>query len=701
MFKLIVYFNTFIALLLAGFVYMNGQQKKQNVLFSLMAVSIALYTVLFALSIYASDVRISLMEVRVFHVFCVFYATFLFLFVNEIIFKNTFKKIWHCLPFISGVIASYFILRGDVIKGVEKVGDLPNWTVPGSQFYFYWAHFGLFTTLSIILLIINSFREEGESRNQIRLILLALVIGMAGAWMTFLPGLGIKIEPHGIHLIFVALSVIAYAILKYQLMDIKATLSKMGALVVSFVIYSIAYLSIIYFCVAIMRENLRSYVFIAMTLLYGLGGGFYFNKFRLFLQTVAEKAFIKGWYDLDKVTAEISGKLISIYALENVFREIKIKYEEVEFLGCNVFLANKNTGKQDKTSLPTEYYLFEEKNGNNEKLDMDHLIVQYFRNNRDVLLFQNMSGEIKRSIEGYRFIKSSIYIPFYSSDDLEAIIVIDKKASESSFDDKDYSLFKMTQNQVFLVLDRIRPYEKIKKDYEANQKKLYDTERLLARSERIASLANTIREYNHEIKTPLSIIRGEAALLVKEPRDPKYLEWFKDLVYEQVDRANDIVESTLRLSTPKERKEISLNLNDVMDGALKLFPLTGVHLEKELGALPSVSGDPEDLQLVFINLFKNAVEAMPDGGTLRLKSYWQKTGEESFAVAEIADTGAGIPPENLDRIFEPFFSSHVTKGRGLGLSIVFRVIREHLGRIEVKSEVGKGSTFIVKIPVKT
>ena len=700
MFKLIVYFNTFIALLLAGFVYMNGQQKKQNVLFSLMAVSIALYTVLFALSIYASDVRISLMEVRVFHVFCVFYATFLFLFVNEIIFKNTFKKIWHCLPFISGVIASYFILRGDVIKGVEKVGDLPNWTVPGSQFYFYWAHFGLFTTLSIILLIINSFREEGESRNQIRLILLALVIGMAGAWMTFLPGLGIKIEPHGIHLIFVALSVIAYAILKYQLMDIKATLSKMGALVVSFVIYSIAYLSIIYFCVAIMRENLRSYVFIAMTLLYGLGGGFYFNKFRLFLQTVAEKAFIKGWYDLDKVTAEISGKLISIYALENVFREIKIKYEEVEFLGCNVFLANKNTGKQDKTSLPTEYYLFEEKNGNNEKLDMDHLIVQYFRNNRDVLLFQNMSGEIKRSIEGYRFIKSSIYIPFYSSDDLEAIIVIDKKASESSFDDKDYSLFKMTQNQVFLVLDRIRPYEKIKKDYEANQKKLYDTERLLARSEKIASMANLVQEYNHQVKTPLAIIRGRIETLFDKTRDEEYLKKMQALLLEQVDRANYIVESTLRLSRPHERQETLLDLGQEIEEALRLFPPSGVSVVKDLAPGLVIRGDREDLETVFINLFKNAVEAMSKGGELRITTC---AGEENGAPivrAEVADTGVGIPPENMEKIFEPFFSTSVTKGRGLGLSIVFRIMREHLGSVEVKSQPGQGTKFILKFPAK-
>ena len=223
---------------------------------------------------------------------------------------------------------------------------------------------------------------------------------------------------------------------------------------------------------------------------------------------------------------------------------------------------------------------------------------------------------------------------------------------------------------------------------------------MLARSEKLASLANLIREYNHEIKTPLAIIRGETERLRKEPRDKAYLEWFTSLVLKHVDRADDIVESTLRLSRQKEHTEVDVNINEAIEEALKLYPPSGVSLVKEFGSIPIVRGDLSDLQSVFINLIKNAVEAMPDGGTLKIKTFAAKENDENLVYIEICDTGVGIPKENMEKIFEPFFSTHVTKGRGLGLSIIFRIIREHLGSIEVQSETGKGSTFKIKLRAK-
>jgi signal transduction histidine kinase len=172
----------------------------------------------------------------------------------------------------------------------------------------------------------------------------------------------------------------------------------------------------------------------------------------------------------------------------------------------------------------------------------------------------------------------------------------------------------------------------------------------------------------------------------------------KASLLQQIARAADIVETTLRLTQPKERKEVELNLNEVIEDALKLYQPIGVKLTKELGPLPPIKGDFEDLRLVFVNLIKNAREAISDAGVIRIKTYPSIDNEQPFVCAEVSDNGTGIPKENLERIFEPFFSTHVTKGRGLGLSIVFRIIREHLGKIEVSSEVGAGSTFKVQLP---
>jgi signal transduction histidine kinase len=111
--------------------------------------------------------------------------------------------------------------------------------------------------------------------------------------------------------------------------------------------------------------------------------------------------------------------------------------------------------------------------------------------------------------------------------------------------------------------------------------------------------------------------------------------------------------------------------------------------------VPSIEGQAEDLQILVTNLLQNAKEAMPNGGTITIKT----TSDEEHVIITIADTGCGIPEELREKVFEPFFSTHVTKGRGLGLPIVFRIVREHLGTLELISEVNKGTTFVIKLPV--
>ena len=180
----------------------------------------------------------------------------------------------------------------------------------------------------------------------------------------------------------------------------------------------------------------------------------------------------------------------------------------------------------------------------------------------------------------------------------------------------------------------------------------------------------------------------------------KDFKGLKSELLAQIFRASDIVDSTLRLSKPKERSEAQLNLNDVIGEALKLYQPIGIALIKELSPLPlMMKGDFEDLKIVIINLVKNAREAIPTKeGKITVKTYVVDEEKGKRICAEVSDTGVGIPKENLEKIFEPFFSTHVTKGRGLGLSIVFRIMREHLGEIEVKSGEGQGATFTLKFP---
>ncbi|MGD8897311.1 MAG: ATP-binding protein, partial [Acidobacteriota bacterium] len=111
--------------------------------------------------------------------------------------------------------------------------------------------------------------------------------------------------------------------------------------------------------------------------------------------------------------------------------------------------------------------------------------------------------------------------------------------------------------------------------------------------------------------------------------------------------------------------------------------------------LPRVTGNPRNLEQVFLNLFLNAMEAMPDGGTLKITA----TRADGFVRVVVQDTGSGIAPEHLDKIFEPFFTTkEAGEGTGLGLSVSYSIVEKHGGRLEVESQLGRGTTFTVALP---
>ncbi|NQY74415.1 MAG: HAMP domain-containing histidine kinase [Candidatus Margulisbacteria bacterium] len=215
----------------------------------------------------------------------------------------------------------------------------------------------------------------------------------------------------------------------------------------------------------------------------------------------------------------------------------------------------------------------------------------------------------------------------------------------------------------------------------------------LLRSEKIASLAHTIQEFNHELRHPLQYILTEAEFLP----DTVKIKKRKNNIIKALDRANDIVDTTLRLSSRERNHQEVIKLKEVVETAVKQGSVgKEVRLSKSLSRQHlNIKGDKQDLVTIVSNLMKNANEAMPKGGALTLKTFK----EDQYACIQIGDTGLGIPKDKLNKIWEPFRSRHVTKGRGLGLSIVHKFVQEHKGQIQVKSIVGEGTTFTVYLPL--
>src|SRR5262249_32106477 len=218
-------------------------------------------------------------------------------------------------------------------------------------------------------------------------------------------------------------------------------------------------------------------------------------------------------------------------------------------------------------------------------------------------------------------------------------------------------------------------------------------------AERLAVIGGVAAAVAHEIRDPLASISGAVELLRPAPPDtqnPKLM----DIVPREVDRLHGLVHELLDYARPRERLTMPVELVGVLDETVRVFAQdrtqAGVQVALELspGAESArVLADPAQLRQVVWNLLRNAAEAMPEGGTVRVGL----AREGRRAVLPLTDDGIGIGPEEMDHIFEPFFTTK-RRGTGLGLPMVHRIITEHGGQVAVESKPGRGTTVRVRLP---
>jgi two-component system nitrogen regulation sensor histidine kinase GlnL len=233
------------------------------------------------------------------------------------------------------------------------------------------------------------------------------------------------------------------------------------------------------------------------------------------------------------------------------------------------------------------------------------------------------------------------------------------------------------------------------------------------RGETLAAAGRMAVGLAHEIRNPLGAIRGAVQLLARELGPASSLTEYTDVLTKEVDRVNRIIEMLLDLVRPVHLRLVPLNLHQLLEHVALLSEEAARERSVTLirrydPSLPAVVADEDRMIQVFHNLVRNALDAMPDGGTLTLVTRASRhpiygkmdlgSGQRPMIEAQVTDDGTGIPPEARGRVFDPFFTTR-ERGLGLGLALCHRILDEHRGAIQIEPGPGRGTTVTCFLPV--
>ncbi len=314
---------------------------------------------------------------------------------------------------------------------------------------------------------------------------------------------------------------------------------------------------------------------------------------------------------------------------------------------------------------------------------------------RELLALRNKQGEEREAlllvVRALELINGSVVLAILGEEQLLGMLVLRDERLREAYSSEEIELFRSVAASIGVILQNSQIYERMK-----------ERDRLAALGQMAAGLA-------HEIRNPLGSIKGAAQYLqpLEGQKPDASTREFLDIIVEEVDRLNKIVSQFLDYARPYRGDQAPLDVNDVVRKTLNLIERerSGSKVEVAMNlkeGLPMVRADAQQLRQVMLNLALNAFDAMAEGGRLQVSTGLRRSTRRGAAAAfleiRFRDDGVGIPPADLRNLFVPFFTTK-EKGTGLGLAISQRIIENHGGTIEVRSQPGSGATFTILLPI--
>ncbi|HVP36490.1 MAG TPA: ATP-binding protein [Terriglobales bacterium] len=297
--------------------------------------------------------------------------------------------------------------------------------------------------------------------------------------------------------------------------------------------------------------------------------------------------------------------------------------------------------------------------------------------------------------------KGFLLVPIFSENKAIGVLAVDNLITGNKIFEDDQVGLETFANQAASQIENIILHEELKqkiKELELASQILRENQNYLLQAERWVDIGKLATTVAHEIKTPLVTMGGYARRALRKAEQGKLGPHELEIIVKETERLESITSEILDYSKATklnyEKKDLNLLIKEAIEVFKGKLRYNGIWLKTKFSPEPPILNfDPKRIKQVLFNLIENAVEAMPEGGALTIKT--QRN--EEFAIFEVEDTGSGIKEENLQKLWIPFFTTK-PKGSGLGLSVCKKIIADHQGYIEVKSEAEKGSKFIVYLP---
>lgn len=527
----------------------------------------------------------------------------------------------------------------------------------------------------------------------------AFVVGY-GASVDFIPSYGFAVYPIGYLFMVCWVSMVSYAFVKHQLLDISIILKPKVLIIAE----ALAFITCCYIGIFLL---LRLFTGGLHYLLAGMlvatfsvfAGSFVYLQKRM--EKEVKKTLFRESHDASETLMAFSKSLVAILDLKSLTGEIVRTL--VEVLGAKTASLYLHDLEKGVYVLSTS--VGQESDGlQGLRFRKEDALPQYLMQVQSIVVREEVEllGDIGGTdpiLSVLKAMEAEACIPLINKGILIGFCNVGSCINLKIHSGEDLHLLTTLGHNAAIALDNALLYE----DWKRSQK-------LLRRTDRLRSLETIAGGFAHEIRNPLTSIKTFIQLAPSRRDDPEFLGEFGSVVEEDVSRIERLIVEILDYARYMEPKLGEEDLNEIVMSCLQFVEVQayrkGISLSNDLAQdLPRMLLDRQQIKQVLMNLFLNAMDAItsPEGRiAVRTHRLTKPTGEVWVQI-EMADTGCGISADNLEHIFDPFYTtkheSAEREGTGLGLVIVHQIIQEHNGHIEVESQVGRGTTFLINLPV--